>query len=63
MKDYEADFDAIEKASGAKIVRGYAAHDCDFAKNALPAARKKGFKVVLGIWYGIQRDLYNIGNS
>lgn len=51
QSDYEQDFDAIDKASGAKIVRGYAAHDCDFAKNALPAAKKKGFKVMLGIWW------------
>lgn len=45
------DYDAIKKASGISMVRGYAAADCDFAKNALPAARAKGFKVMLGIWY------------
>jgi glucan 1,3-beta-glucosidase len=50
QKDYELDFDAIKKESGANIVRGYAASDCDMAKNALPAAKSKGFKVVLGIW-------------
>src|ERR1700709_136633 len=48
--DYEADFDAISAASSAKVVRGYAASDCDYAKNILPAAKSKGFKVVLGIW-------------
>jgi glucan 1,3-beta-glucosidase len=53
QKDYELDFDAIKKESGASIVRGYAASDCDMAKNALPAAKSKGFKVVLGIWYVI----------
>lgn len=51
QQDYEQDFDAIKSASGATIVRGYAASDCDMAKNALPAAKSKGFKVVLGIWY------------
>jgi glucan 1,3-beta-glucosidase len=50
QKDYEQDFDAIKSNSGASIVRGYAASDCDMAKNALPAAKSKGFKVVLGIW-------------
>jgi glucan 1,3-beta-glucosidase len=48
--DYEADFDAISAASSAKVVRGYAASDCDYAKNILPAAKTKGFQVVLGIW-------------
>jgi glucan 1,3-beta-glucosidase len=49
--DYEQDFDAIKSNSGASVVRGYAASDCDMAKNALPAAKSKGIKVVLGIWY------------
>ena len=51
QSDYEDDFDAISADSGAKMVRGYAAADCDFAKNILPAAKSKGFKVILGIWY------------
>lgn len=51
QQDYADDFDAIKSGSGATIVRGYAAADCDMAKNALPAAKAKGFKVVLGIWY------------
>lgn len=49
--DYEADFDTIFKGSTARIVRGYAASDCDTAKEILPAAKSKGFKVILGIWY------------
>lgn len=57
QQDYEDDFDAIKDASGATIVRGYAAHDCDFAKNSLPAAKSKGFQVVLGIWYGTSYPL------
>jgi len=48
--DYEADFDTISNGSTAKLVRGYAASDCDTAKEILPAAKSKGFKVVLGIW-------------
>jgi exo-beta-1,3-glucanase (GH17 family) len=59
--DYEADFDAIKSASGASIVRGYSASDCDSAKNIMPAAKSKGFKVVLGIWPDVedsfQKDL------
>ncbi|QSZ37323.1 hypothetical protein DSL72_009421 [Monilinia vaccinii-corymbosi] len=48
--DYEADFNTISTGSTARIVRGYAASDCDTAKEILPAAKSKGFKVVLGIW-------------
>ena len=50
QQDYEADFDAIKSGSGSTVVRGYSASDCNMAKNALPAAKSKGFKVVLGIW-------------
>lgn len=53
-KDYEADFDAIYSNTGSQLVRGYAAADCDYAKNILPAAKTKNFKVVLGIWYDLQ---------
>lgn len=49
--DYEADFDAIYSNTGSRLVRGYAASDCDYAKNILPAAKAKNFQVVLGIWY------------
>ena len=48
--DYEADFDAISKASGSKLVRGYSASDCNAAQQILPAAKARGFQVVLGIW-------------
>lgn len=50
QQEYEKDFDAIVAASGAKLVRVYAAGQCDTAKNILPAAKAKGFQVVLGIW-------------
>jgi len=50
QSDYEADFDSISASSAARIVRGYAASDCNSAQNILPAAKTKGFKVVLGIW-------------
>jgi len=56
QQDYEQDFDAIKSGSGASIVRGYSASDCDMAKNALPAAKSKGFKVVLGIWPDVQES-------
>ena len=48
--DYEADFDAILSASGSRLVRGYAASDCNAAQQILPAARAKGFQVILGVW-------------
>ncbi|EMD00726.1 glycoside hydrolase family 17 protein [Baudoinia panamericana UAMH 10762] len=48
--DYEQDFDAIKQSSGSTIVRGYAASDCNCAQQILPAAQKKGFKVILGVW-------------
>jgi glucan 1,3-beta-glucosidase len=49
--DYESDFKAIAAASSAKIVRGYAASDCNNAQYILPAAKAQGFQVILGIWY------------
>ncbi|KAJ9630747.1 glycoside hydrolase 3 protein [Taxawa tesnikishii (nom. ined.)] len=48
--DYEADFDAISSASGSKLVRGYSASDCNCAQQILPAAKSKGFQVILGVW-------------
>lgn len=51
--DYEADFDAIQSNTGSTIVRGYAASDCNCAQQILPAAKSKGFKVILGVWYDI----------
>lgn len=48
--DYEADFEAIQSASGSTLVRGYSASDCNCAEYILPAAKAKGFQVVLGVW-------------
>ncbi|KAM5471747.1 glycoside hydrolase 3 protein [Microsporum audouinii] len=48
QEDYEKDFDVLKAHS--TIVRTYAAADCDNTLYLLPAAKKKGFKVVLGIW-------------
>jgi len=48
--DYESDFDAINSASGSKMVRIYAASDCNSAQQILPAAKSKGFQVILGVW-------------
>jgi len=61
QQDYEDDFTAIDTNTGgqAKVVRGYAASDCDFAKNILPAAKSKGFKVVLGIWPDVEESFNN----
>lgn len=56
QQDYADDFDAIKSGAGATLVRGYAASDCDMAKNALPAAKAKGFKVVLGIWPDVEES-------
>jgi glucan 1,3-beta-glucosidase len=50
QSDYEADFAAIAANTASKLVRGYAASDCNTAKNILPAAKAKGFQVILGIW-------------
>jgi len=54
--DYEADFDAIFAASGSKLVRGYSADDCNCAKYILPAAKAKGFQVVLGVWPDVEES-------
>ncbi|KAI9890110.1 MAG: glycoside hydrolase 3 protein [Vezdaea aestivalis] len=48
QQDYETDLDVI--GTKAKIVRGYSASDCNAAQYLLPAAKAKGFKVVLGVW-------------
>lgn len=54
--DYEADFDAISSNSGSTIVRGYSASDCNCAQQILPAAKSKGFKVVLGVWPDVEES-------
>ncbi|KAH0556043.1 hypothetical protein GP486_006015 [Trichoglossum hirsutum] len=56
QSDYEADLDVVKSKSS--IVRGYAASDCDFAQNILPAAKNKDFKVIFGIWADTE-DSYN----
>ncbi|CAD0097144.1 unnamed protein product [Aureobasidium vineae] len=55
--DYEADFDAIKSNSGSTIVRIYAASDCNTARQILPAAKSKGFRVVLGVWPDVDQSL------
>jgi glucan 1,3-beta-glucosidase len=52
--DYAADFSTL--GSTSKLVRVYAASDCDTAKQILPAAKAAGFQVILGIWY-VQFDV------
>ena len=46
--DYEADFATL--ADTSKLVRGYAASDCNTEQEILPAAKSAGFQVILGIW-------------
>jgi glucan 1,3-beta-glucosidase len=48
--DYEADFAALSAQTPSRIVRGYAASDCNNAEYILPAAKAKGFQVILGVW-------------
>lgn len=55
--DYEADFDTIKSNSGSTIVRIYAASDCNTAQQILPAAKSKGFKVILGVWPDVDQSL------
>lgn len=50
--DYEADFENLKGLS--TLVRTYSGTECDTPQNVLPAAKSKGFKVVLGIWVGSQ---------
>ncbi|WPG99735.1 glycoside hydrolase family 17 protein [Acrodontium crateriforme] len=54
--DYESDFDAIKSNSGSTLVRGYAASDCNAAEYILPAAKSKGFQVILGIWPDVEES-------
>jgi glucan 1,3-beta-glucosidase len=49
--DYASDFATIGSNSSAKLVRIYAASDCNTAQQILPAAKAAGFQVILGIWY------------
>ena len=49
QQDYEKDLDALSGAT--KVVRTYTSDGCDTAKNIVPAAKAKGFQVVLGVWY------------
>ena len=47
--DFEADFDILGPYT--KVVRTYATSDCNTMQNIMPALAKKGFKVMLGVWY------------
>jgi len=49
--DYAADFATM--GGTAKLVRIYAASDCNTAQEILPAAKAAGFQVVLGIWWAL----------
>lgn len=47
--DFEADLDIL--APYTKAVRTYATSDCNTMQNIMPAVAKKGFKIMLGVWY------------
>lgn len=59
--DYASDFSTIAADSSAKLVRIYAASDCNTAQEILPAAKAAGFQVILGIWC-VNIDHRSIGN-
>ena len=48
QQQYEMDLDAL--ADLTKVVRTYTSDGCDTAKNVIPAAKAKGFQVVLCVW-------------
>ncbi|EEH08340.1 beta-glucosidase [Histoplasma capsulatum G186AR] len=52
QKDFEDDFDVLK--AHTRLVRTYSASDCDNALTIIPAAKAKGFKVVLGIWPDVE---------
>lgn len=47
--DFEKDFDVLK--AHTDTVRTYSASDCNNAEAIVPAAKKKNFKLILGIWY------------
>lgn len=48
QSDFEKDFDVLK--AHTNIVRTYAADDCDNTLAIIPAAKKKDFKLILGVW-------------
>lgn len=48
QSDYESDMDKLKGVSS--LVRTYTSSGCDIAKQIIPAAKSKGFKVLLGMW-------------
>lgn len=59
QQDYEKDFDAL--TGPTKVVRTYTSDGCDTAKNIIPAAKAKGFQVLLGVW--LVETKYNLRHS
>ncbi|KAF9889759.1 glycoside hydrolase 3 protein [Aspergillus nanangensis] len=52
--DYKLDFETIGHLT--TMVRTYSAKDCNTAEAIIPAAKDKGFKVVLGVWPDYQES-------
>jgi hypothetical protein len=48
QKDYEMDMEALKGVT--TVVRTYTSGGCNTAKAIVPAAKAKGFQVVLGVW-------------
>lgn len=48
QQDWENDFEALKGPT--TLIRTYTSDGCDTAKNVIPAAKAKGFRVVMGIW-------------
>lgn len=46
--DFESDLDYL--APYTKVIRTYSTSDCNTMQNIMPAVKKKGFKIVLGVW-------------
>lgn len=46
--DFEKDLDILKPYS--TTIRTYATSDCNTMKNIMPAVKKKGFKIILGMW-------------
>ena len=47
--DFESDFDALKGVTS--LVRTYSVSSCNAGAAIVAAAKAKGFKVVLGVWY------------
>jgi len=54
---WEDDFDAIKTNTGSTLVRTYSSNQCNTSMHILPAAKAKGFQVILGVWPDSEESL------